>query len=320
MKSIKSKTKTNIYLMQPLDEYSHKKNIHTINATHKKILLIILAIILLILISNVNNKIRKQKEAKQYETQIAQEQQKKEEEQKQQEQKRKEEEEKKKKETIQITEQGKQNFETIFHSDTKRAFLTFDDGPSTITPDILNTLNEKNIKATFFMLGTSAEKYPDLVKTVYEQGHFIANHGYSHVYSTIYASPQAVLDEFNKTNDIIKNAIGNPNFNSHLFRFPGGYAGGKYAQIKTEAKQLLNENQIYNIDWNCLTGDAETNNLTGEYIMRRLQETSAGKNSLIVLMHDAQAKKATQEMLPQIIDYLAGQGYEFKTFYDIFTQ
>ena len=80
MKSIKSKAKTNIYLMQPLDEYPHKKNIHTINATHKKILLIILAIILLILISNVNDKIRKQKEAKQYETQIAQEQQKKEEE------------------------------------------------------------------------------------------------------------------------------------------------------------------------------------------------------------------------------------------------
>ena len=62
MKSIKSKAKTNIYLMQPLDEYPHKKNIHTINATHKKILLIILAIILLILISNVNDKIRKQKE------------------------------------------------------------------------------------------------------------------------------------------------------------------------------------------------------------------------------------------------------------------
>ena len=52
--------------------------------------------------------------------------------------------------------------------------------------------------------------------------------------------------------------------------------------------------------------------------MRRLQETSSGKNSLIILMHDAQAKKVTSEMLPQVIDYLAEQGYGFKTFYDIF--
>ena len=67
---------------------------------------------------------------------------------------------------------------------------------------------------------------------MYEQGHYIANHGYSHVYSLIYTSPETVLEEFNKTNEIVKNAIGIPEFNSHLFRFPGGYVGGKYADIK----------------------------------------------------------------------------------------
>ena len=67
-----------------------------------------------------------------------------------------------------------------------------------------------------------------------------------------------------------------------------------------------------------MTGDAETSTPTPEYVMNRLQVTSSGKNSLVILMHDAQAKKVTAEMLPQIIDYLAGQGYEFKTFYDIF--
>lgn len=159
---------------------------------------------------------------------------------------------------------------------------------------------------------------PNMVKEMYEKGHYIANHGYSHVYSTIYTSPEMVLEEFNKTNEIVKNAIGQPEFNSHLFRFPGGFVGGKYAEIKKQAKELLNQNDIFNVDWNCLSGDAETGSPTPEYIMRRIQETSYGKNSLVILMHDAQAKKVTAEKLPEIIDCLAGQGYEFKTFYDIF--
>ena len=159
---------------------------------------------------------------------------------------------------------------------------------------------------------------PNMVKEMYEKGHYIANHGYSHVYSTIYTSPEMVLEEFNKTNEIVKNAIGQPEFNSHLFRFPGGFVGGKYAEIKKQAKELLNQNDIFNVDWNCLSVDAETGSPTPEYIMRRIQETSYGKNSLVILIHDAQAKKVTAEKLPEIIDCLAGQGYEFKTFYDIF--
>lgn len=279
------------------------------------ILLLVLALILTVTTITITNHIKKQKQAKAYETQIIEYKKQEEEKQKQ----KAEEEERKRKEKIpQITEQGKQNFETIFRSETKRAFLTFDDGPSTITPTILQTLNEKGVKATFFMLGTNVDQMPDTVKDVYEQGHYIANHGYSHVYSSIYANPQSVLDEYNKANEAIKNAIGEPEFNSHLFRFPGGYVGGKYADIKGEARELLHQNDILNIDWNCLTGDAETREPTPDYIMRRLQETSSGKNSLVILMHDAQAKKVTAEMLPQVIDYLAEQGYEFKTFYDIF--
>ena len=202
--------------------------------------------------------------------------------------------------------------------DAHKVYLTFDGGPDENTDKILDVLDKYGVKATFFVLGSNAEHNPDMVKKMYEQGHYIANHGYSHVYSLIYTSPETVLEEFNKTNEIVKNAIGIPEFNSHLFRFPGGYVGGKYADIKKQAKELLNQNDIYNIDWNCLSGDAETNNPTPEYIMKRIQETSHGKNSLIVLMHDAQAKKVTAEKLPEIIDYFASQGYEFKTFYDIF--
>lgn len=172
------------------------------------------------------------------------------------EQKVKEEEERRKK-SPQLTEEGKTNMANIYKSDTKRVFLTFDDGPSSnVTPMVLDTLKAENIKATFFLLGSRVELNPEIVKREFDEGHYLASHGYSHVYSQIYASPQSVLDEYNNCITAIRNAIGMPNYNPHLFRFPGGYWGGKYASIKTEALTLLNENNIAHIDWNALTSDA----------------------------------------------------------------
>ncbi len=216
-----------------------------------------------------------------------------------------------------LTDEGKKNIEGIYNSNTKRAFLTFDDGPSSVTNTILDTLKQQNVKATFFVLGSRVEKKPDVVKRMYDEGHYIANHGYSHVYENIYASPQSVLDEYNRCNEAVKNAIGVPEYNSHLFRFPGGLVGGKYADIKNQANELLKQNNIMHIDWNALNGDAETNNLSIEFELARLQETTQNKNSIVILMHDAPAKKVTAEALSQIIEYLRNQGYEFKNFYEI---
>lgn len=232
--------------------------------------------------------------------------------------KREAEEERKRQEKIpKLTEVGKQNMANIYRSEEKRVFLTFDDGPSSITPTILDILKQEGIKATFFVLGSNAEARPETLKRIYEEGHFIANHGYTHKYSAIYASPEEVLKEYNQCNDVVKNAIGVPEYNSHLFRFPGGLAGGKYAEVKKQAKELLNQNNILNIDWNALNGDGETNKLSPEFEMKRLDETVQERNSIVLLMHDAQAKKVTAETLPQIISYFKERGYEFKSFYDI---
>ena len=216
-----------------------------------------------------------------------------------------------------LTDEGRQNIENIYESDTKRAFLTFDDGPSANTSVILDTLEQENIKATFFCLGSQVANYPETTKAIYDKGHYIASHGYSHVYSQIYATPQAVLDEYNASVDAIRTAIGKPEYNPHLFRFPGGLAGGKYATIKAQAKELLSQNDVVNVDWSALNGDGETNNLSPEFEMQRLTDTVGQKNSIVVLMHDAQAKSVTKDTLPQIISYLREQGYEFKSFYDI---
>lgn len=284
----------------------------------KKIAILVLCILILIcLIITIKHTITTMKGYKiykQYETQLQSLKYQDEKEQ----QKKKEEEEKAKQAKIpKLTEEGKNNVDNIYKSDTKRAFLTFDDGPSEVTNQILDTLKQEKVKATFFVLGSNVKTLPNVVKRIYDEGHYIANHGYSHVYSKIYASPQTVLDEFNQCNDAVKEAIQVPEYNSHLFRFPGGLVGGKYATIKNEANELLKQNEVMHVDWNSLTGDAETNNLSIEFELQRLRETSEGKNSLIILMHDAQAKKTTADALPNIIAYLKEQGYKFESFYNI---
>lgn len=284
----------------------------------KKIAILVLCILILVcLIITIKHTITTMKGYKiykQYETQLQSLKYQDEKEQ----QKKKEEEKKAKQAKIpKLTEEGKNNVDNIYKSDTKRVFLTFDDGPSEVTNQILDTLKQEKVKATFFVLGSNVKILPNVVKRIYDEGHYIANHGYSHVYSKIYASPQTVLDEFNQCNDAVKEAIQVPEYNSHLFRFPGGLAGGKYATIKNEANELLKQNEVMHVDWNSLTGDAETNNLSIEFELQRLRETSEGKNSLVILMHDAQAKKTTADALPNIIAYLKEQGYKFESFYNI---
>lgn len=205
----------------------------------------------------------------------------------------------------------------IYSSDYKRVFLTFDDGPSkSVTLPILDILKQNNIKATFFVLGSNAERYPEIVKRAYQEGHYIANHSFTHVYSNIYSSPQAVLDEYTRTETAIKNAIGDQTYNSRVFRFPGGTAGGKYANIKKEAVNLLNQNSIAHLDWNALTADAAgLNNVTD--MLNYVESTIGNKNSVVILMHDIGTKKSTYELLPQLIQVLKEKGYVFENIYDI---
>lgn len=201
--------------------------------------------------------------------------------------------------------------------DKKVVYLTFDDGPSrTVTPHVLDILKQNDVKATFFVLGTMANYYPDIVKREYDEGHYIANHGYSHVYSKIYENREAFLSEIEATEEVIRKAINNENYKSHLFRFPGGAYGGKYNDIKQELKQALAENEYGYIDWNALTRDSE-GKFTKEELIENAKKTCEGKNTVVLLMHDAGNKITTYEALNDIILYLKEQGYEFRTFYDV---
>ena len=217
------------------------------------------------------------------------------------------------------SEEAKYRMKNIYKEGNveKIAYLTFDDGPSSnITPQILQILKDEGVKASFFVLGSRVELYPELVKQEYEEGHYIANHGYSHNYQSIYSTPTAVLDEYNHTEQVIRQAIGNENYSSYIFRFPGGSSGGKYADIKKEAMKVLDDNNIAHINWNALTNDA-VGKPTAESIINDLKSTSNGKNKIVVLMHDSGGKQLTADTLREAISYLRNEGYEFKNFYDI---
>lgn len=216
-----------------------------------------------------------------------------------------------------FTEEQMQAIENIYSSEEKRVFLTFDDGPTqAVTPYILDLLKQENIKATFFVLGNRAKANPELIRREFDEGHYIANHGYTHKYSQIYQNSQTVLDEYNYAEKCIQEALNNPNYHSKVFRFPGGSVGGYYKTIKKEAKQFLRQNGIVSLDWNSLSRDAEGAR-TKEALLQNVIDTVGNKQSVVILMHDASDKILTYETLPDIIKYLRDNGYTFKTLYDI---
>lgn len=204
----------------------------------------------------------------------------------------------------------------IEKSDEKRAYLTFDDGPTTkATGKILDVLKEENVKATFFVVGKHVKEHPELVKREYDEGHYIANHGYNHNNKILYKDMNSFKNEILSTDIEISKALGIDNYCSHIFRFPNGYMSHIYTNQKKEAlKVLSNMNYVY-VDWNCLNRDSEKK-YSNYQLLNNLKKTSKNKGTLIILMHDTADVNKTYNILKDSISYLKSQGYEFRNFYD----
>ena len=199
----------------------------------------------------------------------------------------------------------------------KIAYLTFDDGPSKlVTPKILDILEAENIKATFFVIGKSVEEYPEIVKRAYDEGHFIANHGYDHNNSNLYKNAESFMNEIKKTDLAIGKAIGIDDYCSHVFRFPNGFMAPLYKSQKEEALSLLLDMNYTYIDWNCLNNDSERK-YTNNQLLDNLKKSSNEKNTLVILMHDTKDVNDSSIVLEESISYLKSQGYEFRNFYDL---
>lgn len=205
--------------------------------------------------------------------------------------------------------------------DKKYIFLTFDDGPSPNTEKILDILKEKDVKATFFVLGSTLEtndKSKEILKRCITEGNAIANHTYSHNPKKLYPHQRVdynlYLNEFNKTNDLLKGILGS-DFDSRVTRMPEGRCSRVYYKDSNlpAFEEMLKNNNIIDIDWNSLNSDADGKNYSVEGLLENSKRDSKGLNQIVFLMHDAAAKSKTVEMLPALIDYFKSNGYEFKT-------
>lgn len=219
----------------------------------------------------------------------------------------------------------------------KIVYLTFDDGPIVNytdnslqhiyhnTGEILDILEQYGVKATFFLVGEQMVKSDrkHYVNEIYDNGHLIACHSYSHELGSIYTSPSAFMSDIEDFENALKGILGEKKYNSlgKCIRFPGGTAQNGYIN-KTTATSFVTavHNMEYKIyDWTVLTNDAnDSYRKPGEsdrdYFIRSLKESlsaAKGKNApLIVLMHD---RDETKENLPEIIAYLISEGYYFDT-------
>lgn len=208
------------------------------------------------------------------------------------------------------------NLTDITKSNKKIAYLTFDDGPTTkATGKILDILKEENVKATFFVVGKHVKENPDLVKREYEEGHYIANHGYNHNNKLLYRDMESFQKEVENTDLEIANALGLSHYCSHIFRFPNGYMSHKYQYEKKNALQVLSDLDYVYVDWNCLNRDSEKK-YSDSQLLNNLKKTAKNKGTLIILMHDTADVNKTYNVLKSSIDYLKSEGYEFRNFYD----
>lgn len=216
-----------------------------------------------------------------------------------------------------MSDEFRNKINNLTNGEEKIAYLTFDDGPNTsVTPKILDILKDKDIKATFFVIGKNVEEHPEIVKRAYEEGHYIANHGYSHNNANLYKNKENFINEIKKTDKAIGEAIGIEDYCSYVFRFPNGYKSPQYKGKKKEAAKLLSEMNYTYIDWNCLNNDS-IKKYTKEQLLNNLKKCSKNKNTLVVLMHDTKDVSDSSTVLEDSIDYLKSQGYKFENFYDL---
>lgn len=216
-----------------------------------------------------------------------------------------------------ITDEFKEKINNLTNGKEKIAYFTFDDGPNaTVTPKILDILKAKDIKATFFVIGKHVKEYPEIVKRAYEEGHYIANHGYDHNNEILYKSKESFINEIKQTDIAIGNAIGVKNYCSYIFRFPNGYMSSLYKAEKKKALTWLSEIEYTYIDWNCLNNDS-MKKYTKEQLLNNLKESAKNKNTLVILMHDTKDVSDSSLVLEDSIDYLKTQGYKFENFYSL---
>ena len=195
--------------------------------------------------------------------------------------------------------------------------LTFDDGPSKTTPDVLAALNTAGVHGTFFVVATDYnEKYLPLLTEAAAAGHQIALHSASHEYSDIYQSSDAYWEDIALLKERIAPYVDVESI--RYLRFPGGstntvsrrYGGkGLMKQLKAEVEQK----GLQWVDWNVCAEDAVGGHPSADTIYRNVVHETGEQTHCVVLMHDSSSTHTNAEALPDIIQWYTDNGYTFLT-------
>ena len=189
---------------------------------------------------------------------------------------------------------------------TKKIFLTFDDGPGgKVTEEILNTLKKNDVKATFFLIGELVEQHPDLVKRMNDEGHSIGVHTFTHERNKIYRNNASFLEENLKAQKSIENVIGKKVFS---LRFPFGSNNSTYT-LKKSLVDSLHEQGFRIYDWTVDSTDALNPNLSPSSI---IQKSISNSDYIVLLMHCGYSNNNSAKALPSIIKHFKSAGYSFE--------
>lgn len=209
-----------------------------------------------------------------------------------------------------VLKQEKKNYAP----DQKVAFLTFDDGPSKNTEEILNILKSEGVKATFFVIGHDNDFAKQMYKRIVDEGHTLANHTYSHDYKNIYSSQENFMSDVDKLNGYVESLVG---VKMDIFRFPGGsnnhinrkYSGTSDNSFMEGLTQRIEDEGFVFFDWTVDSTDASKGKQATEKIKSSVINESLKQKYPVILCHDAPAKTTTVEALPEIIRTLKENGY-----------
>ncbi len=186
-------------------------------------------------------------------------------------------------------------------------YLTFDDGPSKRTLEVLDTLRENKVKATFFVVGNTDEFSKSVMRRIVEEGHSIGVHSFLHDYKRVYGSVDVFLDDFYAMYHLIYEATG---IKPDIFRFPGGSVNSYNQTIYLEIIDEMTRRGFTYYDWNVSSVDTNAG-ITPARIERNVINGTKKYARSIVLFHDSSNKHATVSALDGIIKKLKKQGYIF---------
>ncbi len=220
-----------------------------------------------------------------------------------------------------IDDDSFQDSNSVVEADVKnkgtgeKVYLTFDDGPSVYTGQILDILKEYGVKATFFVCGTgdTDESLRPEYKRIVEEGHTIGMHSYSHVYSRVYGDLDLFQYDLDKIRNLIYNETG---VVPKYYRFPGG-SGNTIASLPMEQyiSVLYSQGMEY-YDWNVYSGDSSGNRLSSADIVKNTLDGVDRRKTAVILLHDTGSRKNTVEALPGILEGLKARGSDIRAIDD----